>query len=82
VVYEAKSFVEAAGLMALHADGRAVIQRTVAIAQRILRGEKPATIPVEQLTRLDLTINRQATRTLGLALPASLLARADAVLQG
>jgi putative tryptophan/tyrosine transport system substrate-binding protein len=81
-VYEAKSFVEAGGLMALHPDGRAVIQRTVAIVQRILRGERPATIPVEQLTRLERPINCQAARTLGLALPASLLARADAVLRG
>jgi len=80
VVYEAKSFVEAGGLMALHADGGAVIQRTVAIVQRILRGEKPAAIPVAQLTRLELTINRQAARALGLALPPSLLARADAMI--
>ncbi len=79
VVYEAKSFVEAGGLMALHADGGAVIRRTVAIVQRILRGEKPAAIPVEHLTRLELTINRQAARALGLALPPLLLARADAL---
>lgn len=82
VVYEARSFVEAGGLMALHADGGAVIHRTVAIVQRILRGEKPATIPVERLTRLGLTISRHAARALGLALPPSLLARADAVIQG
>lgn len=67
--------------MALHADGRAVIQRTVAIVQRILRGEKPASIPVEELTRLDLTINRRAARILGLAPPRPLLARADAAIQ-
>jgi ABC-type uncharacterized transport system substrate-binding protein len=82
VVYETKSFVEAGGLIALHVDGGAVIQRTVAIVQRILRGEKPAAIPVEQLTRPGLTINRQAAHVLGLALPRSLLARADAVIQG
>lgn len=80
VVYEAKSFVEVGGLMALHADSGVVIQRTVDIVQRIVHGEKPATIPVEQLTRLELTINRQAARTLGLALPPSLLASADSVI--
>ena len=80
VVYEAKSFVEAGGLVALHADGGAVIERTVAIVQRILRGEKPAAIPVEQLTRLKLTVNRHAADALGLALPQSLLARADTVI--
>jgi putative ABC transport system substrate-binding protein len=80
IVYEARSFVEAGGLMALHADGGAVIDRTVAIVQRILRGEKPATIPVERLTRLGLTINCRAAHALGLTLPRSLLARADAVI--
>lgn len=80
IVYEAKSFVEAGGLMAIHADGGAVIDRTVAIVQRIVRGDRPAVIPVEQLTRPGLTINRQAARALGLALPASLLATADAVI--
>jgi ABC-type uncharacterized transport system substrate-binding protein len=57
-----------------------VIRRTVDIVQRIVRGEKPAAIPVEQLTHLELTINRQAARTLALALPPSLLARADSVI--
>jgi len=82
VVYEAKSFVEAGGLMAIHADGGVVIERTVAIVQRVLRGERPAAIPVEQLTRPGLTINRRASLALGLVLPRSLLARADAVIQG
>jgi putative tryptophan/tyrosine transport system substrate-binding protein len=80
VVYEARSFVEAGGLMAVHADGGVVIECTVAIVQRILRGEEPAAIPVEQLTRLEVTINRQAARALGLALPRSLMMRADAVI--
>lgn len=80
VMYEAKSFVEAGGLMALHADGGVVIERTVAIVRRIVHGEEPAAIPVERLTRLDLTVNPQAARALGLALPPSLLARADAVI--
>jgi len=82
MVYEAKSFVEAGGLMAIHADGGVVIERTVAIVQRILRGDKPAAIPVETLTRFELTINRQAAHALGLALPGSILARADTVLGG
>jgi len=79
VVYEAKSFVEACGLIVLHADGGVVIESTVTIVQRILRGEKLGVIPVEQLTRLEPTINRQAPRALGVALPATVLARADTV---
>ena len=79
-VYESSSFVEAGGLMALHADGEAVIQRTVATVRRILGGERPAIIPVQQLSRLELTLNRRAARALGLGLPPSLLARADTVI--
>jgi ABC-type uncharacterized transport system substrate-binding protein len=52
----------------------------VAIVQRILHGEKPAAIPVEELTRLKLTVNRHAADALGLALPQPLLARADTVI--
>jgi putative ABC transport system substrate-binding protein len=82
VVYESKSFVEVGGLMALCYDGGVVIERTVSIVRRILHGEKPASIPVEQLTRPELAINRRAARALGLALPGTLLARADTVIRG
>jgi putative tryptophan/tyrosine transport system substrate-binding protein len=79
-VYEARCFVEAGGLMSVHADGEAVIQRTVATVRRILGGERPAIIPVQPLSRLELTLNRRAARALGLALPPSLLARADTMI--
>jgi ABC-type uncharacterized transport system substrate-binding protein len=75
VIYESESFVEAGGLMALSYDGGAVIELTVSIVRRILHGEKPATIPVEQLTRPRLAVNRAAARALGV----SFTARADMV---
>jgi putative ABC transport system substrate-binding protein len=81
-VYGARSFVEIGGLMALHGDTAEVIRRTAAIVTRILGGAKPAAIPVESLTRQELTVNIDAARMLALALPHSLLARADVIIRG
>jgi len=81
-VYAARSFAEAGGLMALHGDTSEVIRRTTAMVARILAGSAPATLPVESLTHLEMTVNAETARALGLALPRSLLTRADAVIQG
>jgi putative ABC transport system substrate-binding protein len=80
--YGARSFAEAGGLMALYGDTAEVIRRTTAMVARILAGSVPATMPVEPLTHLELTVNAETARALGLALPRSLLAKADAVIQG
>lgn len=80
VVYGAKSFAEAGGLMALCGDTAEVIRRATAMVARILAGSAPATLPVESLPHLELTVNADTARGLGLALRRSLLARADAVI--
>jgi putative ABC transport system substrate-binding protein len=80
VVYGARSFAEAGGLMALAGDTAEVIRRTTAMVARILAGSAPATVPVESLPRLELTVNADTARGLGLELPRSLLARADALI--
>jgi len=81
-VYGARSFAEAGGLMALYGDTAEVIRRTTAMVARIVWGSMPATLPVESLTHLGLTVNADAARALGLALPRWLLTRADAVIRG
>ena len=69
------------GLLSLGPDLAEQLERAADIAARILKGAQPAAIPVEQPTRLRLTINLAAARSLGLALPRSLVLRADRVIE-
>lgn len=79
--YSARSFAEVGGLMALHGDMAEVIRRIAALVARILGGEAPASLPVECLTHLELTVNVRAAQILGITLSPSLLARADAIIR-
>jgi putative ABC transport system substrate-binding protein len=80
-VYFFRSFADAGGLMAYGANNAESIRAAAKYVDRILRGAKPADLPVDQPTRFDLVINLRTAQALGLKLPQSLLVRADYVIQ-
>jgi putative ABC transport system substrate-binding protein len=73
--------VEVAGLMSYGANFPALFRRTAEVVDKILRGAKPAEIPVEQPTKFDLVVNLTTAKAPGLDVPPMLLARADEVIE-
>ena len=80
-VYGYREFVEAGGLLSYGTDHGARWQRGAEIVDLILKGGKPADIPVEQPTNFETVINLKTAKELGIALPSSLLATADEVIE-
>ena len=80
-IYEWRSQVVAGGLMSYNADQAALYRRAASHVDRILKGTKPADLPVEQPTKCELVINLKTAQALGITIPPSLLFQADEVIK-
>jgi putative ABC transport system substrate-binding protein len=80
-VYNWRENVEAGGLMSYGANFSDTFRRAAELVDKILRGTKPADIPVEQPTKFEFVINLTTAKALGLTIPASLLSLADELIE-
>jgi putative ABC transport system substrate-binding protein len=80
-VYPLRFYAESGGLMSYSANSVDMYRQSASYVDRILRGAKPADLPVQQPVKLELIINLKTAKTLGLAMPPTLLATADEVIE-
>jgi putative ABC transport system substrate-binding protein len=80
-IYWGPWFMDAGGLVAYSADYDYMVRRTAYYVDRIVKGARPADIPVEQPTRFELVINLRTAKALGLTIPSSVLARVDRTIE-
>jgi len=80
-VWGGRSFLTGGGLASYQSDYPAIFRRAATLVDAILKGQKPADIPFEQATKLELVVEKRAAKTLGISLPQSLLLAADEVIE-
>jgi putative tryptophan/tyrosine transport system substrate-binding protein len=80
-VYHWKEYVEAGGLMSYGTDLAEGFRRAAIYVDKILKGTKPAVLPVEQPAKFELVINLKTAKQMGLVIPANVVAKADKVIK-
>ena len=80
-IYFLRDFVTGGGLISYGPDFNSQFKRAASYVDRILKGEKPADLPVEAPTKYELVINMKTAKALGIAIPAALLSQADELIE-
>jgi putative ABC transport system substrate-binding protein len=80
-MYGWREFVDEGGLMSYGPNVAVMVKKAASYVDRIIKGEKPGDLPIEQPARFELIVNLKTTRALGIDIPPMLLAVADAVIE-
>jgi putative ABC transport system substrate-binding protein len=80
-IYPTLEFVDEGGLLAYSTEARSLFRRAASYVDRILKGAKPADLPVEQPTKFEMHVNLKTAKALGISIPQSILLRADRLIE-